>query len=1416
MKKEMFQKRFNMRRYLNIYTALFFAFLTNVVYGQVPSSWTVNAADYSNTITVTCKINFNCVDEVDANNYIAAFVGGQCRGIAQTNVNVSSTGDQIAMLTVYSNSAIGEEVSFMAYRDASNASFVGIDTIIFKSDSVYGLISSPFVVTENHTPTDISMSSQSIVESAMIGDTVGLLSAVDDDSPNVFTYALPVGQYDNASYLVNGEAIELNTLLDYTTDQWDTLYVEVTDALGCTYGELIAIEILDSVYQPIANPDVATTNEDIAVIIDLTVNDTDLDNDLDTNSIALIYGPNLGSTTILNGQLTYTPNANENGLDTIVYQICDMSNPSVLCDTAIVLITINPVADVPVADPDVYFTPEDSTITMAVLQNDYDYDNDLDTTSLTVLQGPTNGTYSITTSGEIVYTPNPFYNGADTLVYELCDLTSPTALCDTALVVVNVVGVPNAPVAVNDTTIVDEDLSITVNVLNNDTDADNDIDTASVSIYLGPFNGVATVDILGNVTYQGNFNYSGLDSMYYVVCDESLTGALCDTALIYITVNPVADNPVADPDSYVTLEDTTITMEVLQNDYDYDNDLDTTSLTVLQGPTNGTYSITTVGAIVYTPNPFYNGSDTLVYELCDLTSPTALCDTALVVVNVVGVPNAPVAVNDTTIVDEDLSITVNVLNNDTDADNDIDTASVSIYLGPFNGVATVDILGNVTYQGNFNYSGLDSMYYVVCDESLTGALCDTALIYITVNPVADNPVADPDSYVTLEDTTITMEVLQNDYDYDSDLDTTSLTVLQGPTNGTYSITTSGEIVYTPNPFYNGADTLVYELCDLTSPTALCDTALVVVNVVGVPNAPVAVNDTTIVDEDLSVTVNVLNNDTDADNDIDTASVSLYLGPFNGIATVDTLGNITYQGNFNYNGLDSMYYVVCDESLTGALCDTALIYITVNPVADNPFAEPDSYVTLEDTTITMEVLQNDYDYDNDLDTTSLTVLQGPTNGTYSITTVGAIVYTPNPFYNGSDTLVYELCDLTSPTALCDTALVVVNVVGVPNAPVAVNDTTIVDEDLSITVNVLNNDTDADNDIDTASVSLYLGPFNGVATVDTLGNVTYQGNFNYNGWDSLYYIVCDFTSPTPLCDTAMMLIEVMPIADAPIALNDTVFTDEDTAVSIDVLSNDSDPENDVDVNSLVIVSLPSNGSASISTGQIQYVPDAYFYGLDSLVYAICDLTTPTALCDTAVVYIEVLQVPNAPYDMTVDTLFVYEDNELGEKVGTIQTLDYDPYDEFTYSLISGSGDEDNAQFSISDNVIYIETKTNYDIKQYYNLRVEVMDMYGLTYEEAFVVEVLEVEGVEVPLPSTNFISPNGDGKNDYWKVQNIEIYQEMELLIFDQFGQILYQVDGGYDNSWDGYYNGQPLPTGNYYYVFRNENVTFKGNITIVNN
>src|SRR5262249_35840934 len=133
---------------------------------------------------------------------------------------------------------------------------------------------------------------------------------------------------------------------------------------------------------------------------------------------------------------------------------------------------------------------------------------------------------------------------------------------------------------------------------------------------------------------------------------------------VSITVNPVNDAPVANPDTATTDEDTSVNIDVLANDTDVTGN--TLHRSRYSQATHGTVTLNADGTLKYTPAPDYNGSDSFSYTANDGTVDS---NTTTGTVTINPVNDAPVAVDDSYTTDEDTAITVvvpGVLANDTD------------------------------------------------------------------------------------------------------------------------------------------------------------------------------------------------------------------------------------------------------------------------------------------------------------------------------------------------------------------------------------------------------------------------------------------------------------------------------------------------------------------------------------------------------------------------------------------------------------------------------------------------------------------------------------------------------------------------------------------------------------------------------
>ncbi len=802
-------------------------------------------------------------------------------------------------------------------------------------------------------------------------------------------------------------------------------------------------------------------------------------------------------------------------------------------------------------------------------------------------------------------------------------------------------GANRPPNAVNDSDETEKNTAVTIDVLSNDSDPDGD--ALSVSDVFAASNGTVTNNGT-DVTYTPDTEFIGTDNFDYEVSDGN--GGL-DTATVTVTVNEPNQRPQAADDNAVTDEDVAVTIDVLANDSDPENDPLTVSN--VWGAGNGT--LTNNGSdVTYTPNTDYNGSDSFNYEVSDGNGGL---DTALVTVTINAVNDPPVAANDDATTNEDTAVDIDVLSNDDDVDGDALSVS-AIVIQATHGTATTDG-SQVTYTPAADYNGPDSFEYEVSDGN--GGL-DTAMVNVTVNAVNDRPVAANDNATTDEDTQVTINVLANDSDPDSD----PLTVSNawGASHGTL-INNGNNITYDPAADYNGSDTFQYEVSDGNGGL---DTATVDVTINAVNDDPVAVDDEATTDEDTAVDIAVLINDSDVDGDVLTVS-QIITEPSNGtVVNRDTM--VTYTPDPDFNGSDGFEYEVDDGNGGTAI---ALVNITVNPVNDRPVAANDEATTNEDTAVNIDVLSNDDDVDGDALSISAIVTQA-THGT--ATTDGSqVTYTPDAGYNGPDSFEYEVSDGNGGL---DTATVSVTVNAVNDRPLAVDDDAATDEDVAVNIDVLANDSDPDGDEITVSDIVEMN--NGSVVINIDSTVTYTPNANYNGTDTFKYEVSDGNGGL---DTATVTVTVNAVNDRPVAVDDAATTDEDVAVNIDVLSNDSDVDGDpLSVSGIVVK--PQHGTATINAGQITYTPDENFNGADFFQYEVSD---GNGGLDTAAVDVTVNSINDVPVAVN-DTLSHPEDS-----TATIDVLANDQDADGDGLLISAYSQAQHGTVAVQGDTLIIYT-------------------------------------------------------------------------------------------------------------------------------
>jgi VCBS repeat-containing protein len=219
----------------------------------------------------------------------------------------------------------------------------------------------------------------------------------------------------------------------------------------------------------------------------------------------------------------------------------------------------------------------------------------------------------------------------------------------------------------------------------------------------------------------------------------------------------------------------------------------------------------------------------------------------------------------------------------------------------------------------------------------------------------------------------------------------------------------------------------------------------------------------------------------------------------------------------------------------------------------PVAEIDNFEMQENTVLTGNVLTNDHDPDGDaLHVTAATF--NTAHGKVVLLTDGSFTYTPNTGFMGSDSFDYQICDDGAPVACCHgTVKIIVHCKN--DIPVANPDAYTTNEDTKLDVDaansILKNDTDQKGDPLTAG--LIKTTQHGTLALNANGTFSYTPQLNYYGEDSFTYVANDGFDNS---NEAVVTITVVPVNDPPVANPDVATTNEDVAVAIPVLANDTD--------------------------------------------------------------------------------------------------------------------------------------------------------------------------------------------------------------------------------------------------------------------
>ena len=981
-----------------------------------------------------------------------------------------------------------------------------------------------------------------------------------------------------------------------------------------------------------------------------------------------------------------------------------------------------------------------------------------------------------------------------------------------------------------------------------------DYDSVEIIYGLGQANGFAETilddDGILKVRYTPEYpNFWGNDEFWYRIWDNGVPSpALCDSAKVTVTVKPVNDKPVMEGRIQITckeinstattefnIKDLNCEMDPLNPNHSYycitdhlDTDFGDHSIGInwdrfeirppvdlYNGENSGDFKYNN-GVLTFTPNLNYWGDAISIFTVYDYgnglsnESPEFIKDTIFIHVTRM----SPLLINDTIRTNRDQFVIIDVLKNDNEGDlSNLHLPSLDVKTKPVHGVAEPLEEENGTrkikYTPKLDYEGNDMFEYTIMSKG--GWPSKAATVFITVDSVPKPPRLRP-GIEAVKDTLI----MENQHIYfildelfkdpDDDMVYNSIEYLplkHGAMN--FDDIHKGILTYETYTGDFGDEIIKFTIGDetkrrsepiqrnitITNESLQLKKCSFTLNEVGKEDHEVMENRIYDIENCIIKPDGVFLNP-------DSLKIILPPDPIKceEYSVVENSTKIYYKPNKYEHGSDSLYFRICTQR--GYCIDSWLnidiIHVNNAPEAKNfivDFKENSSW------SVALPVYLNINDVDNpSQEELTVSILQKPKLGKAKaeekfIYPNWYIYYYPEENINGNDIIEYKVTD---PDGLSDSAYIFINITPTILPPKANDDYFGPIYPDGEYLDVIANDYSRDAAFDPASVKILDFPKFGDAIPQPDGKILYIPDNEHYGSDYFIYEVCHVEG---VCDFAKVTIFAIE-GNEPIDLHTTDwFNHPDWALTYNAFSRVK-IGNEKLTSELITLApsrsgefkMGSDGTFFYSAYPCAYRTDADGCNIDIIEYEIC--------CDSIGCW---------ENKIFVHIMYLDSDND-----GIPDCVERDGIvikDEDGYVISFEFFDTDTDGDGIPD---YLDTDSDND-------GIPDKDESGIT-DPCKNDTPRDSDNDGIPdyrsIPIMRTFSPNNDGVNDFWIVQEIDKYPNNELTIYNRWGNLVYKKKP-YDNTWNGKSNvsvmgSDDLPEGTYYYILKyDKNRTAKGSV-----